>query len=144
MTHLNAHCLCGAVRARLELPTLFGVHCHCRWCRRAHGAAYVTWTGVPEERFELVSGETSVTWYASSRWSRRGFCPTCGTTLFFQTTAAPGEIHVAAACLEGELDREIGAHVFFEQHLPWVSVDEHLPRLEGDDPALAAYAEVGK
>ena len=31
----------------------------------------------------------------SSQQSRRGFCPTCGTTLFFASTLCPGEMHIA-------------------------------------------------
>ncbi len=46
-------CMCGAVRYRAEGPALFHCHCHCRWCRKAHGAAFVTWTGVAQRGFQL-------------------------------------------------------------------------------------------
>ena len=47
-------CLCGAVRFRIELPTLFCGHCHCTMCQRNHGAAYVTWFGIELQRCKFV------------------------------------------------------------------------------------------
>ena len=46
-------CLCGAVRFQVTLPTLFCVHCHCTMCQRNHGAAYVTWFGVPKDQTRI-------------------------------------------------------------------------------------------
>ena len=83
-------CQCGAVRFRVEPPTLFCCHCHCAWCRRAHGAAFVTWFGAPEAAFSLTSGADGLRWYSSSAESERGFCGACGTTLFFRSKLAPG------------------------------------------------------
>jgi hypothetical protein len=40
-------CLCGAVQFELQLPATWVAHCHCTMCRRAHGAAFVTWVSVP-------------------------------------------------------------------------------------------------
>ena len=39
--------ICGTVEFSVALPTLFCGHCHCTMCQRNHGAAYVTWFGVP-------------------------------------------------------------------------------------------------
>jgi hypothetical protein len=36
-------CLCGAVKIETTLPSLWSAHCHCSSCRRAHGAAFVTY-----------------------------------------------------------------------------------------------------
>jgi hypothetical protein len=53
---VSGGCLCGAVRFRVELPTLFCAHCHCSMCRRNHGAAYVTWFGIARERLAVEAG----------------------------------------------------------------------------------------
>ena len=77
---IGGGCLCGAVRWSLPSVPIDVAHCHCRICRRASGAAFVTWATV--EKADLaVAGE--VRWFRSSRLARRGFCPTCGTQLFF-------------------------------------------------------------
>ena len=83
MAEINGQCLCGAVRFALAPPTLFFAHCHCQWCREAHGAAFVSWVGAALERFRLLPGSAEPRWYQSSAQSRRGFCADCGTTLFF-------------------------------------------------------------
>ena len=56
MSDFEGRCLCGGVRFAVAPPTLFFAHCHCRWCREAHGAAFVSWVGVAEERFRFLSG----------------------------------------------------------------------------------------
>ena len=101
MSDLEGRCLCGAIRFAVSPPTLFVAHCHCRYCREAHGAAFVTWVGAAEERFRILPGSAQPKWFQSSQQSRRGFCPDCGTTLFYASTVCPGEIHVARPAFQG-------------------------------------------
>jgi hypothetical protein len=136
---ITGGCLCGAVRFAARPPTLFCCHCHCHWCRRAHGAAFVTWFGVPQEGFTLTQGAEHLVWYASSEQSSRGFCARCGTTLFFRSQLAPGEMHVTLANTDGPIDVEPQAHTFFADHVPWVTLGDELPRLERDDELLAKF-----
>jgi len=44
-------CSCGAVRYRVGMPPLWVAHCHCSMCRRAQGAAFVTWIS-PGQRLD--------------------------------------------------------------------------------------------
>jgi len=124
-------CRCGAVRLEIELPTLFCAHCHCTICRRQHGAAFVTWVGVATERFRLRAGQECIVWHASSEHGRRSFCGRCGTALLFETSRHPGRVDVPLALLEGPIDRPPQLHVFFDDRVPWVRVDDALPKLGG-------------
>jgi hypothetical protein len=56
----TGRCLCGKVRYELdgELPPL--VNCHCQFCRRAHGAAFVTIAWVPSSSFRFTAGANLV------------------------------------------------------------------------------------
>jgi hypothetical protein len=130
------------VRFAVTPPTLFFSHCHCRWCREAHGAPYVSWVGAALERFRYQQGSEEARWYQSSPQSRRGFCGTCGTMLFFASTICPGEIHVARPALHGAIDREPQCHVFFDQRVAWAEVGDSLPRYATDDPGLAKFKAV--
>ncbi|NLH81165.1 MAG: GFA family protein [Phyllobacteriaceae bacterium] len=107
---IEGGCLCGRVRYRLaDVPTDIA-HCHCRLCQRSTGAPVVTWATVESSALRLLSGE--VAWYRSSPAARRGFCPVCGTQLFFAaavdapasdpepSSAAPSEIDVTVASLD--------------------------------------------
>lgn len=142
MTRFEGRCLCGGVRFAVQPPTLFVAHCHCRWCREAHGAAFVTWVGAAEERFTLLEGEGLLRWYRSTAQSRRGFCSRCGTTLFFASDLAPGEVHVTRASLPGDIDREPQLHCFHDQRAGWAAAGDDLPRYGSDAEGLAKYRVV--
>ena len=83
-------------------------------------------------------------WYQSSPQSRRGSCARCGTMVFYETTVAPGETHVARACIPGAIDRAPEFHSFYDQRVDWVRVDDHLPKLTSEDPLLAGFKAIGK
>lgn len=126
----TAHCLCGAIGCSLAWPSLWVAHCHCTQCRRAHGAAFVTWIGMAEDRVRIDDPESQLRWFASSPGAERGFCARCGGSLFFRSTRWPGELHIAYGNLDGEADRAPMAHVFWDTHVDWASIDpnDDLPR----------------
>ena len=125
-------CLCSKVSLQIEGPSKWCAHCHCSMCQSAHGAAFVTWVGVPTDKFHLASGEPQLTWYNSSEAAQRGFCRDCGSTLFFRGERWAGEIHVARACIPGPIDKQPAVHVFFDTHVDWMSFDDGLKRLGGE------------
>jgi hypothetical protein len=102
----------------------------------------VTWFGVPEARFSLTSGTDVLRWFASSEKSERGFCTTCGTTMFYRSSLAPGEMHIALACADGPIDREPSVHIFVEARVPWVELGDHLPQIDRTHPGIAKYQSV--
>lgn len=130
---IRGSCLCGAVSFEYTPPSLWAAHCHCRICQRAHGAAFVTWVGVPAERVTWTGAET-LRWFASSPGAERGFCSQCGSPLVFRSERWPGELHFARAGFIGEIDREPAVHVFFESHVHWATLGDALPRRDGLSP----------
>lgn len=132
--HVNSvqgQCYCGSVRFELSFPTEFCSHCHCVDCRRTHGSAFVTWTGVPLRQFSFISGSEKLRKYESHPGIRWGFCSDCGTSLLYDYDQAPDKIYVTIANLLGPLDREPDAHVSFEERVPWLHVDDQLPKHRG-------------
>jgi hypothetical protein len=130
-TPMRGACLCGAIQFELDPPSRFLAHCHCTMCRRAHGAAMVTWLGVLKPQFRLTRGESDLARYGSSAEATRSFCRVCGTSLFFESTRWAGEVHIAAACLTDAPDRAISAHVYYSDRLPWFDPECTLPKLGG-------------
>lgn len=120
---VEGSCLCGAARFEIDFPTRFFTHCHCQSCRRAFGAPVVSWVGVPSEQFRWTGAEDVVGTFASSEGTRRTFCSRCGTSLTFESVRWAGETHVAAAVLDGPVDREPKGHAFYEEHVPWLTVE---------------------
>ena len=128
---VRGSCLCGTVRFEVEPPALFCAHCHCSMCRRAHGAGYVTWAGVPYARFWLVGGAERLVRYHSSEHGTRSFCGACGSTLFCESTTQPDWIDVVLANLDGDLGLAPQAHFYFDDRAAWVRIGDELPRFGG-------------
>lgn len=128
---VTGSCLCGAVQFEIGLPTLACGHCHCSMCRRAHGAGYVTWVVVHQDRFRVTAGKDDVVAYRSSDRLTRSFCGRCGASMFCDDHRSD-ERHVTLANLLGPIDRAPQAHVFFDCGAPWVKLGDELPRLGGD------------
>lgn len=130
---IRGGCLCGAVRFRIDPPTKWCAHCHCSMCRRAHGAAFVTFCGVAADRFTIEQGAEDLVRYDSSPTAWRRFCRRCGSTLTFEGARWKDEVHVVAANIEGPLDRAPQAHCYFDHAVDWVQLADALPRLGGPD-----------
>ena len=128
---VQGSCLCGAVRFAVELPTLFCAHCHCSMCRRAHGAGYVTWFGVPVARLTIVSGVQQLVRFQSSDHGTRSFCGRCGSSLFCESTRHPDHVDVVLANMDGAIDRQPEFHVFYDDRAQWVRIGDDLPRMGG-------------
>lgn len=135
-------CLCGALSFHASGPLESSAHCHCGYCRMSHGAAFVTWVVVPKAQFTWLTGETDVQWYQSSPQSKRGFCSRCGSTLFFESSLCPGEVHVTRANLVGGGLPLPKWNCFVEQRVEWAFNGDKLVDLRGDSDALAKYQAV--
>jgi hypothetical protein len=130
MTTASGSCQCGAVRFECDLPSKWVAHCHCSMCRRAHGAAFVTWVGMDAARARLADPQQTLRWYASSPGTERGFCSRCGSMLFFRSERWGGELHIVRANFADEVDRAPQVHVFYDAHVDWAATDpgDGLPR----------------
>ena len=53
-------CTCRHVRYRMTTRPLFVQCCHCRWCQRETGSAFVLNAMIEAERVELLSGDVDV------------------------------------------------------------------------------------
>jgi hypothetical protein len=130
MNSASGGCQCGAVGFTIDLPSKWVAHCHCTQCRRAHGAGWVTWLGVDTEHAQIDDAASALRWYASSPGAERGFCSQCGSPLFFRSARWAGELHIARAQIDGDIDRAPQAHVFWDSHVDWAPTDpqDRLPR----------------
>lgn len=122
----TGHCLCGAVRYKIEGKETWACHCHCADCRRQTASPVTTFLGVPLTQFSWA-GEAPKS-YVSSPGVIRQFCPHCGTPMSFQAERYPGEIHLYAATLEKPEEFVPKSHVHFEERLPWLHMSDDLPR----------------
>lgn len=77
----TGQCLCGGVRYEVRGPLRDVIECHCKTCRRFSGGLWNATTAWRGDLTILESG--SLKWYQSSTHVKRGFCGTCGSSLFW-------------------------------------------------------------
>ena len=105
----KASCLCGGVRFEVTGGLRDVVACHCIQCRKQTGN-YMSATGCPDEALKLTS-ENGLTWYESTPGYRRGFCSTCGSTLFWKA-AGSERIAIAAGVFDDPLGVTLKGHIY--------------------------------
>lgn len=122
---IDGGCLCGSVRYRAS-GTAYGItHCHCQTCRRASGAAFVTWAGFDSDKFNFTQGQPAS--YASSKNVIRTFCNRCGTALTYQRLDLPDSIDVTLGSLDAPEALKPEDHTWTESQLAWINLCDHLP-----------------
>ncbi len=99
-------------------------------CQRAHGAPVVAWVTVPVDALVQLGRAPSL--YRSSPKAQRGFCPACGTPIFWISLGPqrPGEadmIDVAASTLDDPTGVRPSEHVWCESAMPWLKIEDDLP-----------------
>ncbi len=129
---LRGSCLCGVVEFEVRLPSKFCAHCHCSNCRRAHGAAFVTWVGFSREQVKTISGVDSLHRYLTDTGATRSFCSRCGSTLFFESPRWAGEVHVTRASIKGEIDQAPSSHFYVDHRASWWTITDSLPQHGGE------------
>jgi hypothetical protein len=129
---MTGSCLCEAVAFEFQLPSLFAGHCHCSMCRRAHGAAYVSWVGVREDGFRVTKGQDVLAHYQSSDHLRRSFCGRCGASMLCNDDRHDNVIDVTLANIHGDLDRPLKAHIYYDCRAGWVEINDDLKKLGGE------------
>ena len=120
---LTAHCSCGqiSVECRGE-PTRVSV-CHCHACQRRSGSAFSAQIRFPKENV-TVTGE-SKSWTRISDNGGRAhfhFCPTCGSTMFYEIGMLPGVVAIPMGAFAGTVLPTPGFSVYEERKLPWIEL----------------------
>ncbi len=121
-------CFCGAVRIRAGGEPVSVPYCHCNDCRRWSGSPVSVFVGYRVGQVEMVRGTPRV--YESSPAVTRSFCGDCGASLFYEDRRLPGEIYIAAGVFEEPGRFRPDAHSWASQGLPWLDIEDGLPREE--------------
>lgn len=118
---MTGGCLCGGVRFTLDPPLRDVVVCHCSLCRRS-GTLAGAYTSVPRGAVRLER-ETTLAWYVDVNGRRRGFCNTCGATLFW-SAGDRDTISVSAGALDGPTGLVTERHIYVADAADWETIAE--------------------
>jgi hypothetical protein len=125
MVRQEGGCLCGSVRYEtLAAPARVTI-CHCRFCQRATGSAYMIEPIFRLEDLRVTKGTLSVyelRSQGSGRLVRVHFCPTCGTKLYLSFERFPEVCGVYAGTFDEPSWFDIGPdtakHIFTDEARP--------------------------
>lgn len=120
-------CLCGKVRFEVDGPLHPPDACHCRQCRRQSGHYWAS-TDVPRASL-TIEGAEHVTWFASSARVRRGFCGTCGSSLFWDASGRE-RIAIAMGAFDAPTDTRLAMHIFVAEKGDYYDIDDGVPQNE--------------
>lgn len=124
-------CLCGAIS--FEVDDFDGpvAHCHCKMCRKFHGAEYATFAGASRRSFRWLDGQRAVAEYRAANGTVRSFCRHCGSSLFFWSPRAdPGVVEIALGVFDSDIPVVPDAHIFVGSAANWTSIEDTLPQFE--------------
>ena len=124
-------CQCGAVRYRAGRLGRASI-CHCRMCQKAMGGFFGPF--VDAHDLEWTRGEPSRFQSSDTVW--RGFCPACGTPLFYEAQGWP--LNLAIGTFDDPAEIVPTLQVGEESKLPYA---DHLAGLARRSTAEAAKVE---
>jgi hypothetical protein len=124
---LEGGCFCKAVRYCVAGEPLVVTHCHCEHCRRSSGAPFLTWAEFRINDFRYIAGRAGT--YESKPLVTRSYCRECGTQLTYQHRRDEHRsIDVTVCSLDEPTALVPQNHVWCERMLPWILLDDGLPR----------------
>ena len=118
-------CLCGAVTFDVagDLPPPDA--CHCSQCRK-HSGHFLASTDVPRAALR-VQGSDKVTWFRSSEKVRRGFCSTCGSSLFWDPLHKDW-IGIAMGAFDVPTNTKLRIHIHVADKGDYYEIADGLPQ----------------
>jgi hypothetical protein len=121
MSFKQGGCLCGAIRYTVSSEPIRVTYCHCKFCQRATGSAYLVEPIFEKKSFEITLGKPATYAQASSGSGKQvtiNFCATCGTKLFLDLERFPAIYGVYGGTFDDPnwFDRspQMARHIFLD------------------------------
>jgi hypothetical protein len=118
-------CTCGHVRYRLAGRPLFVHCCHCRWCQRETGSAFVLNALIESDRVERLGGEPDLVDTPSQSGAGQliARCPKCRVAVWSHYAGAGKRVSFVRVGTLDEPDRcPPDIHIYTESKQPWVQL----------------------
>ncbi len=120
---MKGSCLCGNVTFEVNSEPQGMSVCHCNQCRKQSGHVWASaYVSIPDL---VMTGE--VRWYAASAAAVRGFCPTCGSFLFWRAQDED-TISFALGALDGPTGLRLTKHIFTARKGDYYDIADDVPQ----------------
>jgi hypothetical protein len=123
-------CSCRHIRYRMSGKPLFVHCCHCHWCQRETGSAFVLNAMIEAERVRLFEGEVQMvdTPSNSGKGQRVARCPKCFVALWSHYAGAGDAVSfVRVGTLDDPESHAPDVHIFTSTKQPWVQLPAGVP-----------------
>jgi len=135
---ITGGCLCGAVRFTMAAAPLVVRTCWCRLCQYLGAGSATVNACFPSDSLTVTGEIRNYRSVADSgNVMQRGFCPTCGTSLFSATEVRPHLIFIRVGALDDPNLVRPEATIWTSQAPDWACIDPAIPRHEAQLPPLA-------
>ncbi|WLQ16577.1 GFA family protein [Hahella aquimaris] len=125
---ISGSCLCGKVKYDITGKVGDIIHCHCRTCRKAHGAAFSSVARVDDNDFNLQGAE-HLNSFESSPGKSRFFCSCCGTQVYAKRENTPFII-LRLGSLDDDPQSQERSHIWVSDKASWYDINKELPVYE--------------
>jgi hypothetical protein len=100
--------------------------CHCSQCRRFSGHY---WSATRAQTADMTfTNRAGLTWFQSSEHAQRGFCKTCGSSLFYQPNGA-AHMGIAVGSLDQPTGMTPGKHIFTADCGDYYTIPDDAPHI---------------
>lgn len=131
MSVVEGSCLCGSVRYEVEIMEDKIFNCHCQYCRKAHGADYVTVAFAKGSTLKLMDEKGVFKEHENAIGGFRGFCADCGTRLMNYGPDKNVYLSIALSTVDTPLDIKPAAHANTESKARWCEPYPGIPQFPG-------------
>lgn len=122
---LSGSCLCGAVKFSVHELGASVTACHCKQCRKQSGHHWAS--GYASKCKIDIQG--NVRWFAASKFAQRGFCPRCGSFLFWDAHDEGG-MSFALGAIDGPTGLHLKKHIFTAHKGDYYEIADDVPQRE--------------
>ena len=123
-------CTCGAVHYRMTGKPMFVHCCHCRWCQRETGSAFVINALIESDRLEVLKGRVEPVHIPSQSGKGQDIvrCPKCQIALWSYYSGLGDMISFVRVGTLNDPDRvPPDIHIYTSSKQPWVILPEGTP-----------------
>ena len=124
-------CLCGKISYEASGELRDVTACHCTQCRKQSGH-YFAATSLNKDMLEISDPDDLLKWFQASDDAARGFCPNCGSTLFWQRKGSR-DISILAGSVDGPTGLKTARHIFVADKGDYYEINENEPQFAQND-----------
>jgi len=124
---VKGSCLCGSIKYEVELMQDKIFNCHCKFCRKAHGADYVTLALAKASTLALTDSGSTLKEHRNDLGGFRSFCSNCGTRLMNYAPDKSLYLSVTMSTIDTQTKLKPIAHVNTESKASWCKPYNGIP-----------------